>query len=66
MKLSPYFFMWCFVGGLAGWAFAYPLYGWMSNHFEFMRYHPVVVMDNTPIVQMPAAIPTAASSAPAR
>jgi hypothetical protein len=67
VKVSPYFFMWCLVGALAGRALAYPLYGWMNDHFEFMRYHPVVVMDNSPIVQIsPVAAATPASATQSR
>jgi hypothetical protein len=41
-----------------------PVYDWMRSHFEFMRYHPVVVMDDQPVVRLsPAADAAAASSA---
>lgn len=41
-----------------------PVYDWMRDHFEFMRYHPVVMMDHTPVVQIsPAAGDAVASSA---
>lgn len=53
------------IGAVAGLLLAPAVYGWMHDHFEFMRYHPVLVMDNTPIVQMPAAVATASSSASA-
>lgn len=40
-----------------------PVYDWMRSHFEFMRYHPVVVMDDQPVVRIsPAPVAAAASS----
>lgn len=67
MKLYPHAILTgAAIGSVAGLLLAPPVYGWMHAHFEFMRYHPVVVMDNTPIVQISGTAATAASSATAR
>jgi hypothetical protein len=47
------------IGAVAGLLLAPAVYGWMHDHFEFMRYHPVIVDDQAPIIQITPPVASA-------
>lgn len=64
MKPTPfYFFVWGMAGAVAGMLLAGPVYTLLHDHFGFFHYHPVLVMDPPPAIQIPPPVAPVVASA---